>query len=167
MGATSIGEYLGSAADISNTAQYTPTVRTLCMERKNEFIPEGTMVAFKGTNLPGGLRTDHKDIFVECKLHSVADNDYALKPLASDYDGTANTGAKQDFIAVAVSGVQQIKCPNNDKCGCAGEPVFVNMGGTGKPEFTFSRQDQGGRFLGYLVLRKTCEDEFMSVCLQP
>lgn len=168
MSSTPAFEYLGNASDVSNTAQYTPTVRTLCARSKKRFIEEGTMVAFKGADMPSQYNfKDHKGIYVDLYTKGISGNGFVFKPLASDYDGTVNSAERLDFYAIAVTGVQKVKCDNCEEAACAGEPVFVRMDDANGPVFTFSRQTGKGQLLGYLVLRKTCDDRHMSVCLVP
>lgn len=191
MGAAVTGELLGTAADETNTAQYTPITHPVEIETGTGSVystyvaagqgvwTEGTLVMIKPAepNATGpaanrvSLRKDGNTPPALDALNGQYDQG-VIRPLAADFFYEKRTGTrKRDpvFATLAWAGVTTIKIPDgNPDLGVAApcQNVFARMTENGI-QLRWTRARAGDQLLGRLVIGKNASDTLLSVCLDP
>lgn len=164
-GAGAIGEALGSAADISNTAQYTPITHAVQFDAKPPSSPlyEGDLVAISvlDPTLPG------QNLFLS---KATPDDEFQkgagfVRPLAADL--LLPPTAKPPYYAtIAWSAAATVNIPTGSPLStaprAAGDAVYV----TADNGFKLTcKPDKHTRLLGRLLLATRPQDSQASVCL--
>lgn len=191
MGAAVTGELLGTAADETNTAQYTPVTHPVEINTSAGSVyaayeaagapvwPEGTLVMIEPAdgNAEGADR-DRVTIRINGTMGpnlGQVNGQYdqgVIRPLAADFFYEKRTGArKRDpvYATLAWSGVTTIKIPDgNPDLGVAApcQNVFARMTRDGI-QLRWTRARAGDQLLGRLVIGKKASDTLLSVCLDP
>ncbi len=184
-GTGAVFETLGSAADESNTAQYTPITHPIKVNLKkrsnkdridnNTMLPEGTLVMIK----PGNSHDDGYELLVkgsEDENNPTAVGDLkgylgqgTIRPLAADLFYSDALKKRGCYATIAWANVCTINIPDSNPDLGEAPPcqnVFARMTGDGI-QLRWVRARDGDQLIGRLVLAKHSGDSQLSVCLDP
>ena len=182
MGATPTGELLGTAADDSNTAQYTPITHAVRLNKDTMLFreqvaakttwTEGTLVMIKPTDADNEISLVEKGSQDENNSPNTLSRQGLIRPVAADaFFGDVKTRRKNDpfFVTLAWAGVAVVKIPKgNPDLGEAVpcQNVFARMTEEGI-QLRWTRARNGDQLLGRLVVGKTQSDTLLYVSLDP